>query len=447
MLDTTQLTTESTKTEIPGRCKAILDGIDQTVLEAFANTKEYLKLDFLHSQINMLEIELNHCNTKSSRQKLEDKKWVRENRLAIALEEYLVDQPELVYAVCREKRGKKVKWIAKVWVGKHTLALVETSCSHIKSLLTDLVYKKLLTAKNKLGFVVLKKYDRADDLNKTHFRRVRMVNASTFEVMDVNGMTVFVSAAWARDNIENDALNEAINHPQKWSGPMGVGSGGAAMSTKHHNIEHALIECGTNMGTNMCTKLPSNPKVATGSPVTMPLVMFRNTVGNQCLGLAMACGLAYLGYTAEAERVAGGYKLGKIRHNSCQSSDFRNWVLVVMNKSNIKVRWRNAKYLYHGNQRRRKFGNGLNIEARLPHPIVATIGATQDGKPVNVNHCVCFVNGYVFDPNMEHAMLITKENMDTICSNIIHGARYEGIKWSRMLYFPNEKGTHSKKHN
>ena len=108
---------------------------------------------------------------------------------------------------------------------------------------------------------------------------------------------------------------------------------------------------------------------------------------------------------------------------------------MTMQKSNIRVRWRNAKYVYNKSGKKIKFGNGLDAATRQSHPIVAIVEARHNDKPVHVNHCVCFVDHYVFDPNMTHAMPVNKKNMDLICQNIIAGSQYIGIKWSRLLYF------------
>ena len=64
-------------------------------------------------------------------------------------------------------------------------------------------------------------------------------------------------------------------------------------------------------------------------------------------------------------------------------------------------------------------------------------------KPVNLNHCVCFVGEYVFDSNQERALVINVESLNAICSSIIHGSKYTGLRWSRELVlkqpFKNDK--------
>ena len=54
---------------------------------------------------------------------------------------------------------------------------------------------------------------------------------------------------------------------------------------------------------------------------------------------------------------------------------------------------------------------------------------------VCINHSVCFVGDYVFDANLDRALEITRDSLDFICDNIVDGAIYDGIFWSRELIF------------
>lgn len=217
----------------------------------------------------------------------------------------------------------------KAWIGENSLVVIETNSIYIKWLLSDMAHKKFVSGKH-LHFALLQKCDRAIDLDSTHFRRARMMNSSTFEVMDLDGMTVAVSASWACQNLEADAMAEATAAPRKWTGPLGIGS--AAASTKlckEVSISHIARDI---------------PTAATNN--SMPIVTHKNQAGNQCLGMAMASALHHCGYKLEAKRVALGYRLNGIPHNSNQLRDFKKWVLRVMEMSNVKVRWRNAKHVH-----------------------------------------------------------------------------------------------------
>ena len=162
-----------------------------------------------------------------------------------------------------------------------------------------------------------------------------------------------------------------------------------------------------------------------------PLVMYRNRGRQQlCLQKCLASAMHYLGYTGEAKRISDGYsKIHLAKSNKKkwvgQFQRFKLLVIDTMKESQGKVRWCKAKY------------DPFDSSHHRDHPVVTSLkAAIMNGNKkdmISINHSVCFVGAYVFDSNMDKALPITRETMDHICNNVVDGAIYDGIIWSREI--------------
>jgi hypothetical protein len=82
--------------------------------------------------------------------------------------------------------------------------------------------------------------------------------------------------------------------------------------------------------------------------------------------------------------------------------------------------------------------NPLLPHHRTSNLVVASLKArsalpSSRGRKVLLNHTVCFLGDLVFDSNRSHSVEINKKNLDDICGDIVSGAEYDGLYWSREL--------------
>jgi hypothetical protein len=83
------------------------------------------------------------------------------------------------------------------------------------------------------------------------------------------------------------------------------------------------------------------------------------------------------------------------------------------------------------------------LSNRTHNPVVSSLKAVSmvEGvvRPVQINHCVCFVGDFIFDSNRETALPNNPISLDLICNDIVPGATYGGIFWSRELLLVRNK--------
>ena len=263
----------------------------------------------------------------------------------------------------------------------------------MQSLLTPHAYRRG-SFKKKFGRIG--KYDRQETVNETHFRQVRRSGEKEFIVTDVYGKDVKVTYDWAMRKLDIESVAET--HIGGCPDPLPLGSAASSVQV---------------------------PGLQVGG---MPKIQFQNTK-TQCLVTAMASGMFFRGYTKEAAAVASGYSMGSIKNNGAQMKDFRTLVLDSM-KDHKNVRFCKARRV--GRERY----NPLDPSHHRMNPIVVKLKANSkaDGKGVSVNHAVCFVGEYLFDPNQATAVKTTKENLDLVCSSIVPGTVYGGIYTSYELF-------------
>ena len=118
-----------------------------------------------------------------------------------------------------------------------------------------------------------------------------------------------------------------------------------------------------------------------------------------------------------------------IRNDGDQWDDFRCLVLECFKGRQHKVYYRKPV------TKDRDAYSPLNAGHMRRNPVVAGMlsKSSRDGSRVNLNHCVCIVDGYIFDANQEVALELCKESLDKICSTVVSGATYCGLAWAREL--------------
>ena len=323
---------------------------------------------------------------------LKNLSWSLDNQEILCRLELSLEYPVLVQELKRTKNG----WVAKIWYSPtEMISPVEVEDHFVQSLLTPHAYRRG-SVKKKFGRIG--KYDRQETVDETHFRQVRRSGEKEFIVTDVYGKDVKVTYDWAMRNLDMESVAES--HIGGGPDPLPLGSA------------------------------PSSGQV-TGLTVGgdgLPKIQFQNTK-THCLVTAMASGMFFRGYTKEAATVASGYSMGSIKNNGAQMKDFRNLVLDSM-KDHKNVRFCKPRRI--GRERY----NPLDASHQRMNPIVVKLKANskEDGKGVSVNHAVCFVGEYLFDPNQATAMLISKQSLDTVCSSIVPGTVYGGIYTSYELF-------------
>jgi hypothetical protein len=154
------------------------------------------------------------------------------------------------------------------------------------------------------------------------------------------------------------------------------------------------------------------------------VIKYRNEA-ELCTLKSMASALHFLGYPEIAQQISKGYKVG---YESCNFHKAMAFIDEITRKNYGK------KMRLKGMSRRRRRYCPLDPSYRPPHPILASLKAVDTmKKPTGINHCVCFVDDYIFDSNMETALPISQESLDAICDSIITGATYAGVFRSREL--------------
>jgi hypothetical protein len=157
-----------------------------------------------------------------------------------------------------------------------------------------------------------------------------------------------------------------------------------------------------------------------------PKIKYRNQ-GDQCLLKCLASALHHLRHPAKALIISQGYTACDGRKEFNQTMNF---IRETMTTEHGKI------------PLRRKIYKPEDPLSRTPNPVVASLKAVLivDGRvqQTQIKHCVCFVGDYIFDSNRETALPLNPLSLDQICHDVVPGATYAGIYWSRELLLVRE---------
>jgi hypothetical protein len=403
--------------EAPENLHAWFQRMDQEVAAFYEDHPEF-KQSRLEAEVAKLEAALKNSsrgNRKRRTEKLEealnDKKWMLANRHSVAIAEVMVRNPLGIHSM---KRVDGITWEARVWTSRTTLSTVELRDKAVKNLLQAFSYNNRFQGE----FEKMRKYDFLAVLDATNFRSIQACSYDDFgrtvyRMYDCHGGTAIVDADWAELGLTTEVIK--------------------AMEDEY------VAEQGGNkpwqfpFGSRANTSSAAPPVLAAPPPVVVlgPPIKYRNNVKvPACLTRSVASALDYLGFVKEAKALGSVVMTAE---RGCQVIKFGNTLRTTL-KENCGTR-----ISYIG-----AYCSGKRYDPLDPHhrdtrmPIAACLKAervTQSGKrePVNLNHCVCFVGDYVFDSNLERALPISLESLNTICSSIVGEASYCGLYWSRLL--------------
>ena len=310
---------------------------------------------------------------------------VPENRRKTARHEQRLESPDFVYSIKRSDDGDG--YYIKMWNSDSTLITVGVEAKYVGEVLTEEAYKKVNESNE---FVTLGTYERSYNLETTHFCSVRMNSAESFTLRDMHGTTVDVSAEWAKSHYRAHVIVQATKNFQDWV-PLGEGSSG--------------FDCIV-------------PEELRGPPV-----MYRNDEeGTLCLPMAAANGLHYAGFEKAARLIAKS--AAKVVSTPDPWKALKDLVekAIVNSGEGKRIRFWKGKY-----------GNGLDGKLPCDHLVLAKPACQRNGKETNINHYVCFFGGFVFDSNLDFAMIISRSSMDIVCQNIVAGSTYLKILRSSRI--------------
>jgi len=336
--------------------------------------------------------------------KILDAQWTIRNCWTNARHEAVLKYPCSVHALKVDRDGE---WTGEVWVSKTEREQVILEERYIGWLLNEAVPREERFGN---GFARLGKYDRQESLDQAHFKRVRMLDPNTFEVIDVNSLAATVTRTWAMKNISKGALEEARR---------------GLHGTNRREWPRIPCQSAGAVGTRPCKA---------GVAVSGPTIKYRNSnkKGGVCLSHSVASALHFLGYKKEAKEVSSKGHLAS--RSSRQVKTFKQLVLDSMNRTGgSKHRCKVPRC----GQNKVRF-DPRNPEHRRSNPVFAEIKAASrcnDGRNKSelINHAVCFQGDYIFDSNFRHALPISLESLNRICSNVTPGCLFDGIVWSREL--------------
>ena len=330
--------------------------------------------------------------------------WWRQNFNKVIKAETMLQAHQMAVRSLKKNRSG---WVGQVWISPtHTFELeLEDDC--VGRMLSHNCkrdrgfFDQLRTSSS---FTLLRKYDRQQTIDETHFRTVACEHVDDgedrvlFTVCDIAGQHVIVSAEWVTEHLPLASVMEAYSTRSR----VRIALGSSVRPTLH-----------------------------------LPPIRHPNKPGrHECMVASFASGLHYLGFQEASVDIAEGFRQGRLRNDSTQLAGFINLVLQTM-------RWHHSGRIF--SMRKPDPLYCPLVEAhRTSNPIWASIKAeraTRGNKreAVNVCHCVCFVGDLVFDSNMETALPISRESLDAICSKIEPGSSFAGIHQSRILVVNREE--------
>ena len=331
--------------------------------------------------------------------KLEEKEWALKHHNETDLKEYMLQNPFSVHSLMR----KGDLWTAKIWMSKTRLAEEKIDADLVEYLVGDLVMKK--ERFNKGVFCQLKKYDLLAEIEETFFKSITQIYEDTFELMDSGGEKCRVRESWF-DELPNISVEDVVMaklYFQQFNN-----------STKPLRAPRSVF---------MTAGTATDAVLTLNACANMPEIVYTNSKGPgrkpRCLAFSVANALHYLNLKKAAEAVATS-SLSRHQHLRkffwLRGRPVKSWDLRI------------GKSRY----------DPLNRNHWRRNPVLVEMKAKKRNdagmmEKINVNHCVCFVDGLIFDPNQSHALPITRESLDHVVASIVDGAVFGGFHWTREI--------------
>ncbi|MCA1807664.1 MAG: hypothetical protein LC687_07445 [Actinobacteria bacterium] len=371
--------------------------IDERVAELL-KTDRIFKGEF-GTALNDIEFEMLELRKKRKTQKLkrlkEEKSEVMDKARIIAMAWH---DTQVFHAILLDEDGQ---WRGKVWTHQGQLEEMELTEGFVRdNLLSRYAWRNRQKKFNSKDFVELKKYDRQQEVDETHFSYVIKKKDRSYILCDINGRyATDIPLSWVRAHLPKEVFSELQEKDPRTRVAIPRGS------SSRQSVDPSPISEGDQA-------------------IEGPKVHYRNTA-SQCILKSLASAVHYLGLHQLAFLISQGYNRGY------ESSTFEKSEAFV--KQLLKTHCIGAVFHGMGKKKRRHYCP-LNPSCRPNHPILAIIKVLdRTNKEGNINHCVCFVGEYIFDSNRETALPISYESLNMICDSISTGATYAGIYKSRAL--------------
>ena len=311
----------------------------------------------------------------------------------------------MVYSAKKMSGESGNLYLGRVWIGPGELVEIELRPDWAESNFTDHAKNRLREDK----FLRLTDYDRVDDLRLKEFAKIMMVDDKNIVLKDAHGYGVSVKTEWA---------DEAL--------PLYV------VAKARRRLGMFLPISASNTGTLIAGDSTCCPKRAPDHlrELSLPIKYFN--ASNECIPMALANGLDYRGYAEAADHVVSAFRRNPLKYSDNVVGECKKLAQDVLREKY------NTKFWYD-KKGGRTYGDFLGA-VLVGDPVIANIKARKDGKDVNTNHVVCFVDRFVLDSNMDYALKICKESMQLIVEGALGcGHTYAGIYWSKEMNFRKRK--------
>jgi hypothetical protein len=389
----------------PEHVQEFMETRDEAIEQLMQDIKRF-HVKVISKKIRQLKNEIRDCKDDSRRRRslrahLSDMEWFLVNRRRVALQEVCLSDEWNVHSL----QCKKGKWYVLAWVSAVKQKKIPVEQAFVRKLVGPINFSKPRFRTGKM--VPLRRYERMIEVRQTHFQYVGMTKKNTLELVDGEGWVVEINEAFARQILRDHLVDKCCKffHDGIDNKRIKISSGSCGISTAGTEDCHAAQK--------------DTPRIQYWNGNEDPA-----DVGDHCLAYSLASALHHLGYVKEAERISleDPTEIGKLFPVLC--TIFRE---VSSKKISLRKVWFSGEHF-----------NPLLEGHVCRNPVLACLKALSTvpstfGKKVLLNHCVCFLGGYVFDCNQKHALEINKKNLDEICSNVVSGAVYNGLYWSREL--------------
>ena len=353
--------------------------------------------EYLDDQIRRLERELSVATSPFVSalvaKRIEEKKWCRNNREALALLDSRMDDHRWIVSI-RYEPGKG--HFALFYLHNDTLRETDITPDFARELLMPQALKS--GRYNCKNWVKIRFYDLRRNVMNTEFKYVQKVDYGRYDFWDSNGVPVRVPWQIAQKIARAETLEKAAANRTE----MPTGSVIRWKSSKDSELAK--------------------------SPDAGPVVHFRNS-GGLCAESALCSGMHSFGLVDPSNALFGLYQNKRSLPGS-KKSQFRE-----LEKCIRRVLSGSCKAVALCKRGRY---DPLDSRNRRQAPVLAELRAKRinDGgrwEDIGINHCVCFLGDWVFDGNMRRALRISRDSLDRICASIQDGAMYNRIAWHKEL--------------
>jgi hypothetical protein len=344
-----------------------------------------------------------------AKQTLSDLRWYHENLERQLEVEIFLECHEAVVAV-HIYEGEKAGGNVAVRVLNAMVLFVDVESSYLRKLLTAHSY---MMPKYRLAHAWINKYHRRETFDATTFFQARKLNDKEWEVKDVAGATVTVTANWAQQK------------------------GNIGGLSKQKVLRQYDIDKDSCCNTNTFVKLEDGSRTSTNllQPPCNALstrIKYRN-VGDEehCVVKALASAMHTKGDTIAAASIVSQVVattkkcISGHQHIAREGSPTMLLIQDALSKHNLKLGRmsgrRGCRRAGKSHQKRSRITDvkGCAQLAMLDFIVLASLR----GKTNGVLHCVAFYDGLMFDPNATTAAEVTSATLDRACG----GSGYGGL--------------------